>query len=97
MLAEITGSWPCAAGSAAALLVVRIPIRRGQQPSPAALVPLGIGAAFGPGGGSHRGLGVPAEQKLPAMDQLAARHQVTHLGMPVFRPSADHSSGAGRP
>jgi hypothetical protein len=39
-----------------------------------------------------------AGQKLAAMDQMAARHQVTHLGMPDFRPSAGRSSGAeGRP
>jgi hypothetical protein len=35
-----------------------------------------------------------AGQKPRAMEQLAARHQVTHLGMPDFRPSADRSSGA---
>ncbi|HET9967813.1 MAG TPA: hypothetical protein VFQ68_06215 [Streptosporangiaceae bacterium] len=35
-----------------------------------------------------------AGQKLQAMDQLAARHQVTHLGMPDFRPSTGRTSGA---
>jgi hypothetical protein len=34
-----------------------------------------------------------AEQKLQAMTQLAARHQVTHLGMPDFRSSACGFSG----
>jgi hypothetical protein len=48
-------------------------------------------------GGEIAGLEVSiaaAEQKLAAMDQLAARHQVTHLGMPDFRPSVGRSSGA---
>lgn len=36
-----------------------------------------------------------AGQKLAAMDQLAARHQVTHLGMPDFRPRACHPAGPG--
>jgi hypothetical protein len=36
-----------------------------------------------------------AGQKLQAMDQLAARHQVTHLGMPDFRPAVGRSSGTG--
>ena len=40
-------------------------------------------------GGEIAGLEVniaAAGQKLAAMDQLAARHQVTHLGMPDFTP-----------
>jgi hypothetical protein len=37
---------------------------------------------------------IAAGQKLAAMDQMAARHQVTHKGMPDFRPSACRSSGA---
>jgi hypothetical protein len=48
-------------------------------------------------GGEIAGLEVSiaaAAQKLQAMDQLAARHQVTHLGMPDFRPSTGRSSGA---
>jgi len=48
-------------------------------------------------GGETAGLEVSiagAGQKLAAMDQLAARHQVTHLGMPDFRPSTGRSSGA---
>jgi hypothetical protein len=48
-------------------------------------------------GGEVAGLEVSiaaAEQKLQAMDQLTARHQVTHLGMPGFRPSVGRSSGA---
>ncbi|MGH3245739.1 MAG: hypothetical protein ACRDOI_05920 [Trebonia sp.] len=35
-----------------------------------------------------------AGQKLQAMGQMAARHQVTHLGMPDFRPSTSRSSGS---
>jgi hypothetical protein len=49
-------------------------------------------------GGKVAGLEVSigaAEQKRQAMDQLAVRHQVTHLGMPDFRPAADRSSGTG--
>jgi integrase len=49
-------------------------------------------------GGEIAGLEVSiaaAVQKLAAMEQVAARHQVTHLGMPDFRPSAGRSSGAG--
>ncbi len=49
-------------------------------------------------GGEIAGLEVSiaaAGQKLSAMDQLAARHRVTHLGMPDFRPAARRSSGAG--
>jgi hypothetical protein len=49
-------------------------------------------------GGEVAGLEVSiaaAGQKLQAMDQLAARHQVTNLGMPDFRPAAGRSSGAG--
>ncbi|MBV9857128.1 MAG: site-specific integrase [Streptosporangiaceae bacterium] len=48
-------------------------------------------------GGEVAGLEVSiaaAGQKLQAMDQLAARHQVTHLGMPDFRPAVGRSSGA---
>lgn len=48
-------------------------------------------------GGEIAGLEVSiaaAGQKPQAMDQLAARHQVTHLGMPDFRPSTGRSSGA---
>jgi hypothetical protein len=52
-------------------------------------------------GGEIAGLEVSiaaAGQKPAAMDQMAARHQVTHKGMPDFRPSACRSSGAaGRP
>jgi hypothetical protein len=33
-----------------------------------------------------------AEQKLQAMQQLAARHRVTHLGMPDFRSSIGRST-----
>jgi hypothetical protein len=49
-------------------------------------------------GGEVAGLEVSidaAVQKLQAMGQLAARHQVTHLGMPDFRPAVGRSSGAG--
>lgn len=49
-------------------------------------------------GGEIAGLEVSiaaAGHKLAAMDQMAARHQVTHLGMPDFRPSVGRSSGAG--
>jgi hypothetical protein len=48
-------------------------------------------------GGEIAGLEVSiaaAGQKIAAMDQMAARHQVTHLGMPDFRPSTGRSSGA---
>jgi hypothetical protein len=47
-------------------------------------------------GGEIAGLEVStaaAARKLQAMDQLAARHQVTHLGMPDFRPSVGRASG----
>lgn len=36
-----------------------------------------------------------ARQKLKAMDQFAARHQVAHLGMPGSLPVVGRSSGAG--
>ena len=36
-----------------------------------------------------------AGQKLQAMDQLTARHQVTHLGMPDFGPAVGRSSTVG--
>ena len=48
-------------------------------------------------GGEIAGLEVSiaaAGQKIAAMGQMAARHQVTHLGMPDFRPSTGRSSGA---
>jgi hypothetical protein len=48
-------------------------------------------------GGEIAGLEVSiaaAGQKLAAMGQMAARHEVTHLGMPDFRPSTGRSSGA---
>jgi hypothetical protein len=52
-------------------------------------------------GGEIAGLEVSiaaAGQKLAAMDQMAVRHQVTHLGMPDFRTSTGHSSdAAGEP
>ncbi len=63
---------------------------------PAALLLLGIAAMIMPGGGGEiAGLevGIAAGQKQPAMDQLAARHRVTHPGMPDFRPAAGRSSG----
>jgi hypothetical protein len=49
-------------------------------------------------GGEIAGLEVSitaAGHKLQAMDQLATRHQVTHLGMPDFRPAVGRSSGNG--
>jgi hypothetical protein len=48
-------------------------------------------------GGEVAGLEVSiatAGEKLQAMDQLADRHQVTHLGMPDFRHSTGRSFGA---
>jgi integrase len=48
-------------------------------------------------GGEIAGLEVSiaaAGQKLAAMGQMAARNQVTHLGMPDFRPAVGRSLGA---
>lgn len=74
-----------AAGAAAGLLAGRAASRHTARL---------LAAPQSPGPHSPGPQSPAPQQKLAAMDQMAARHRVTRLGMPDFRPAVGRSSGA---